>query len=182
MLPSGIRTLAAAAAIAIVGLPAYAISVTPFATPLSVGDSTLGNAAATADESFGATTLSFTAAEDLTANISATINPFLADLSGNPTNSITIDWSINGGFVTRLDIVTVSIPTGSIGAAGLGVGLEAGDEFQFLIGGVAGQSGNQVTFAIETTAPAPVPVPAAGLLGLSGIAALVGMRRRRKHS
>ena len=146
------------ATVTMVAASAHAVVSTPFATPLSGGDSTFGSATAMAFEDFGMTTLSFTAADDLRAEISYTINPFLADLQGTPANTINLAYSINGGTMFDLAIDVVNVGVGTVGAGGLFLDLMAGDVVSFFITGLAGQSGNQVTFAIETDA---VPVPAA---------------------
>jgi len=170
------KTMASAAAICIASTAAHAVSVTPFATPLSAGDSTFGNATAVAFEDFGSTALSFTAATDLAAQVSATVNPFMTNVSGAPANSIALSYSVNGGAVVALPLTTIPVGPGNIGGAGMSIVLAAGDVLSYFISGVAGQSGNQVTFAVET---APVPVPAALLFGLSGMAAFGAMRRKK---
>lgn len=181
------RTLLAAAVtvgMAITATSAAAVSVLPFGTPLSAGDSTLGNAVATPFEDFSNTELSFTAATDLVADITITINPYLVSPSGIPSNSIALNYAINGGSLNMLPITDVSLPSGgSVGAAGISLLLSAGDVTSFFIDGSAGQSGNQVTFAIETVGqggPSPIPVPASGLMLITGAGVLAAARRRRK--
>lgn len=170
---------AALAAVTCMAAPAaYAVTVTPFATPLSAGDNTFGNATAVAFEDFNMTSLSFTAADMLSANISATINPFLADLSGTATNSIDLSYGINGGAIVGLPISVVDVGVGSVGAAGTQLSLDAGDTVSIFVSGSAGRSGNQVTFAIETS-PAAIPVPAAGLMLLTALGGAAALRRKK---
>jgi len=170
------KTLATATAICVASTAAYAVTTTPFATPLTAGDNTLGNATAIAFEDFGLTTLSLTADGDLKANVTATVNPFMTNASGAPANSIALAYSVNGGALTSLALAAISVPPGSIGAAGMSINLADGDTLSYFISGVAGQSGNQVTFAVET---AVVPAPAALLFGLSGMVALGALRRKK---
>ena len=174
-----IAGVACAAAIVLTATSAGAVTVTPFDTPLSPGDSTNGGATAAAFEDFGMTVLSTQASDLLEADVSFTINPFRTDLSGNPANSIEIGYSINGGPVINLPILEVVIPTGMIGAGGVAVNLEAGDVLTFLITGIAGQSGNLVTFAIETS---EIPIPAALPLFAAGLAGFGFAARRKKRA
>lgn len=177
-----IKTLVGAAAALVMSFAAssaHAVTVSPFSTPLNPGDNTNGLAQATAFEDFGMTTLLTTAADDLIAEVSVTINPFMTDLAGTPTNSIDIAYSINGGSAIALNIITVGTPVGTIGAAGVEFALFAGDTVSFFVTGVAGQSGNLVTFVVETMSPSEVPLPAALPLFMAGIAGL-GYARRRK--
>lgn len=169
------KALTTAAAICVASTAAHAVSVMPFDTPLSAGDNTLGNAVASPFENFGLTSLSLTAANDLTALVSITVNPFLTDVQGSPANSIGISYAINGGSMTALPITAIATPP--IGFGGLTQNLLAGDVLSFFVSGTAGQSGNQVTFAVET---APIPVPAALLFGMSGLGAFAALRRRKK--
>ncbi len=171
-----LRSFALATVIASAASAASAVSVTPFDTPLSAGDATFGNAVATAFEDFGMTTLSFTAADDLKAEISATINPFLVSPSGTPSNTISLGYSVNAGAISSLSITEVPTPAGSIGAAGTSLALMMGDTVSFFVNGSAGESGNQVTFAVETSV---VPVAPAMGFALTGLLAL-GLVRRRK--
>lgn len=171
-----LRSTALATVIACAASAASAVSVTPFDTPLSAGDATFGNAIATAFEDFGETVLSFTAADDLKAEVSATINPFLVSPSGVPSNTIDLSYAINGGALAELSVAEIATPAGSIGAAGTTVSLMAGDVVSFFVSGSAGRSGNQVTFAVETSV---VPVAPAMGFALTGLLAL-GLVRRRK--
>jgi len=169
------KTLATAAALCIASTAAHAVTATPFDTPLSAGDSTFGNVTASAFEDFGLTSLSLTAAEALEAMVSITVNPFMTDVTGNPANSIGLSYSINGGTATAIPVTAITTPP--IGFAGLSTILGAGDVLSFFVEGTAGQSGNQVTFAVETAA---VPVPAALLFGMTGLGAFGAMRRKKK--
>lgn len=176
---STLRALAIAATFSTVASMASAVVTTPFATPLSAGDNTFGNAKADPGASFGLTALTFTAATPLRAAVSFTINPFLTDLSGNPANSISLAYSINGGAFNALAVTAVPVGSfGTIGAGETSILAEAGDVVSFFISGTAGQSGNQVTFAIETS---EVPIAPAGALALTGVGALAAARRARKN-
>lgn len=170
-----LKVLAMAAALAIPGSSAFAVTTTPFASPLSAGDSTLGNTVASAFEDFSFTTLSFTAATDLVADTSITINPFLTDVTGSPTNSIGLSYSINGASAIALPIVNVL----TIGASELrGLVMDAGDTLSYFVTGTAGRSGNQVTFAVETSPVAPIPLPAGALLMLTALGGMAVVRRK----
>lgn len=169
---------AAFAGMASVASVAAAVTVTPFATPLTAGDAAFGNAVAVPFEDFGMTALSFAADGPLRAMISATINPFLISPGGMPSNSIDLAFAVNGGVASPLPVTQVPTPpSGSVGAAGVALDLLDGDVVSFFITGVAGMSGNQVTFAIETL---PVPVPAVLPLMASALLGLGLMSRRRK--
>lgn len=176
------KTLAvASAATVLLTSTAWAVSVSPFDTPLSAGDNTNGSATASAFEDFGATQLSFTAATDLDSETSITVNPYLVDLTGTPSNDITLEYAINGGATTVLPITVVDIGVGTIGATGVSVGLTTGDTLTFFINGTAGQSGNLVTFAVETTESlGVVPLAPAAAFTLVGALALGSMGRRRR--
>lgn len=172
-----LRGVALATLLSCAATTASAVVVTPFDTPLSAGDATFGNAVTTAFEDFGMTTLSFTAATDLKADVSISINPFLVSPSGIPSNSIALSYSIDGGSAVALSITEVGTPAGSVGASGAVIGLDAGEQLSFFINGAAGQSGNQVTFAVETEV---IPLLPASGFALTGLLALGALRRRKK--
>lgn len=173
--------LALAGVFAAMASSASAITITPFDTGLdglNAGESTLGNAVASTFEDYNGTELGFTVEDNLAADISITVNPYLLSPSGIPSNSIALSYVINGA--TPIDILVnqVNVPSfGAIGAAGLALSLQASDVVSFFIDGVAGGSGNQVTFIVETTAA--VPIGASGLLLLSGFGLLAATRRRK---
>lgn len=173
---SKLRAFALAAAFTGAATMASAVSIDAFDTPLSAGDATQGSADAMAGESFGMTTLNFTAATPLRAAVSITVNPFLTDVSGNPGNTISIAYSIDGGLAVAIPVTAIVAPP--IGAAAASIDLEAGETVSFFVTGTAGQSGNQVTFAVETS---EVPLAPAGALALTGVAALAAARRARKN-
>ena len=172
------KVSALAAALAISASAAFAVSTTPFDTPLSAGDGTLGNVVAASFESFNMASLSFTAADNLLAEISITINPFFVSHGGQASNSISLSYAINSGAEVPLPITSIAVPpSGSIGATGVAFTLMAGDTATFFVDGTAGQSGNQVTFAVETS-PAAVPVAPAGVLLITALGALAMGRRK----
>ncbi|SFA89647.1 MYXO-CTERM domain-containing protein [Poseidonocella pacifica] len=175
---SSFKSLGVAALFCVAASMASAVTVKPFDTPLSAGDATYGNAVAMAGESFAGETLSFAAATDLLAKITATINPFFLSPGGVPSNTISLSYAIDADPAIPLAVTTVLIGPGSVGATGLNIFLGAGQTLSFFLNGKAGPSGNQVTFAVET-APAPVPIVPAGALGLTGILALASLRRRK---
>lgn len=171
-----IKSLALALAICLPATMASAVSVSPFGSPLAAGDATNGNASVVAGEAFAGTTLSFSASESLLANISTTVNPYQTSLNGGAGNEVTIDYTLNGGALQSVPLASIFGPIG--GASIEDVALSAGDVLTFIINGVGGASGNQVTFAVETRAAPVVPLPAAGFLLMGALGGLALMRKR----
>jgi hypothetical protein len=176
-LTSYTRGIAAAAALSLLASAASAVTVTDFdPNALNAGDSTFGNAVADATEDFGSTTLFFSANEDLEAFTSITINPFN---TGQGANSIAISYAINGGSSMSVDL----FPAGPIGWGQVDLDLMSGDQVMFAISGIAGASGNQVTFAVGTAGAPPIlPLPAGAILLTTGLGAFAAFGRRQKKS
>ena len=173
-----IRALTVAAALAIAPLSASTVTFSGFLNaPASIGADSFaqGGAIATADEDFGTTFGTLTATEDLFAHITATINPFLTAISGGSfSNSIALSYQVNSGAAFDIPL-TQTNGTGS--GAVPSIFLAENDVLSLFISGLAGRSGNDANFNVVTVGS--VPIPAGGALLLTGLAGLIGMRRRR---
>ena len=173
-----LRTIALGAAFAVTASVASAVTIAPtFTDPLAPGDSTQANAIAGGFEDFGATSLGFTVSDDLVADVSITVNPFTVSPDGTPSNDIALSYSINGD--TAIDLAITS--AGATGSSGINdLALMSGDLLTFFVTGTAGQGGNTVSFNVDTRAPDPVPLPAAGVMLLTAMGGFAAMRRRRQ--
>ncbi|SNR42244.1 VPLPA-CTERM sorting domain-containing protein [Puniceibacterium sediminis] len=177
------RGLAIAAVLALAPVVASAATVKTgiFAavTPpvIFANGSELGTVSESKNDTFANQTATFVAGENLNGiTISVTINPYLTVTPSSPTlsNSIALSYSLNGGATTPITITKF----GAVGGATIENFIMAtNDVFRFFVNGVAGKSGNTVT--LNVLAPA-VPLPAAGLLLLGGIAGLASARRKKR--
>ncbi|WP_146587983.1 VPLPA-CTERM sorting domain-containing protein [Puniceibacterium confluentis] len=141
-----------------------------------VDDFIQGSVKATALENFNNATASFTTGERLFTSMSLTVNPYRTNATGTLLNSISVSYTINGGPAVLFDI----IKTGLTGSASLEhIILEKDDVFRFFVNGIAGPSGNEVTFNVFADGVAPIPLPAGGLLLIGALGGLSIVRRRR---
>ncbi|WP_136636906.1 VPLPA-CTERM sorting domain-containing protein [Pseudooceanicola onchidii] len=180
------KTFIAASALALSATAASAITI-DFDTPMAAGENTSAYVGIPKFSEFAADGknyigLSFTADNNLYALTQFTINPYNTDLEGNPANSIAIAYSIDGSAPVDLAILAGITPTGTVGSGGVGFYLLAGQTVEFRVSGESGQSGNQVTFAVETTETPAVPLPAAGFLMVGALGAMGVIRRKKKNS
>lgn len=145
--------------------------------PLNAGDILQANAVADPFENFNNVSGSFTAAENLHAIVTTTMNPFLTAIGGNGlSNSIVIDYQINSGALFGVPLTQTNM-TGSGFIPPLT--LNAGDQVTFFINGLAGRSGNDVDFNVSTSA---IPLPPALAFLLTGLAGFAFVSSRRNKA
>lgn len=173
------RLLPVAAIVMLVATSASAVTTMGFFNApdtISSTDGALGIAIADENEDYGTVTGMLTATDNLVADITLTINPFLTGPMGS-LNTIMLSYSVNGA----PEIAIAITQDNNTGSGRIVLGLMASDELQIFVNGMAGPNGNSVTAAVATEAAA-VPLPAASLLLLGGLAGFGAIRRRKSRS
>lgn len=164
----------------------HALTVDHFSSPIAAGESTNASLKADPFEQFGTESLVFLASTAMFTVFSVAVNPFDWSANNGSDNEIEISYSINNG--TRFEMLTTGIGVTNdlgVGAGKLELTLSEAATVSFFVEGLAGRSGNQVTFAAETSplnsnnSVIVTPLLPSSLLLVSGVG-LLAIGRKRK--
>ncbi len=157
------------------GLSAHAVDVSgtlSTATTIAAGDSLRANIILDVVDGAGTETFDLTVVGDIITVETNDVN----DNDGliDPT----VSFFVQSGGVGAFNMISMIDGADLISGAATIVGLSDGDVFR-IVAGWAGVAENDTQFTLRVTADA-VPLPAAGLFLLTGLAGVAGLRSRKK--